>query len=297
MDTPDWQGVQALDRVARLGTMTAAARALGVSVPTVGRRLDALEAQTGLRLVRRSAGGVAPTADGERFLGALRPGLEALSQAPRIVRQLRARVDAPPIRISATEPILTDILAPNLRALLDAVPGLTVEFESSNAIARLAQGEADIAIRMVRPVEPSLVARRLPAIRLGLYRSPGGSRAGSSRATTRFDPATDRLCWYDAAFGSIAENVFLDAQGWGECVVLRASSVRTLQRTVERTSLIGPLPDFLARAAGLERVDAPALPARTPWLAFHADTRREARHRRVRDWIAASFREALGPRG
>ena len=290
MATPNWDMLQALHSVGRKGTLTAAAGDLGLSVATLGRRLDRLDDVIGLKTTLRTPQGVRLTEAGRKLATTLEPGAEHLAQFARVARALRDSPDAPPIRISSTEPILSDILAPRAGELLDAHPGLRLELESSLELSRLDRGEADIAVRMVKPASETLIARRLSPIDLGLY----ASRSFADTHGTVFDPERMRLLWYDPAYGEIAENRALKALGWELAAAFRAGSVRTLQRAAEAGLGVAPLPHFLAGRVGLVRLDAPDLPTRQPWLVFHRETRHAPVMKAVRDWIVTCFSEALG---
>ena len=283
--TPNWDLLQALHAVGREGTLTAAARTLGVSVPTLGRRLDRLDDMIGLKTTLRTPQGVQLTDAGRTLAETLDSGAEHLAQFARSVRGLHQSPAWLPIRISSTEPILSDVLAPRLGDLLDARPRLRLEMESSLELSRLDRGEADIAVRMVKPASDTLIARRLRPISLGLY----ASETFVERHGSRFDPSQMRLLWYDSAYGDIAENRALASHGWEAAATLRAGSVRTLQRAAEASVGVAPLPHFLARTSGLRRLDAPKLPTRTPWMVFHRETRRGDKVGFVRNWIARCF--------
>ena len=285
----NWDMLQALHAVGREGTLTGAAKTLGLSIATLGRRLDRLDDVIGVKTTLRTPQGVRLTEAGRILATTLEPGAEYLAQFARVARGLRDSPESSPVRISSTEPVLSEILAPYSGDLMDTHPSLRVEFESSLEISRLDRGEADIAIRMVRPDSETLIARRLPPIGLGLYASPTFVEANGEA----FDPDRMRLLWYDPAYGDIAENSALRALGWKTAASLRAGSVRTLQRAAEAGAGVAPLPHFMAERAGLVCLKAPDLPVRTPYLVFHRETRQVPVLQTVRRWIVECFASQL----
>lgn len=284
-----WDDLRCFLLVERHGSLSGAAEKLGVSVATLGRRIDALETGLGFRVVRRTPQGAAVTPEGKRILDLIRSGAERFDQLDRLVKHLVADSERPPIRISSTDPMVADVLAPHLPRLFNDHPGIRIELESSLELSNLNRGDADIAIRMVRPTGQTLVARRLPIVSMGLFASPG-YLAGRP---TPLDLSTERLLWYDRAYGDIVENVWLRTRGLEDRVVMRTGSVRVLARAAAAGVGIAPLPSFIAKQHGLTPVGEHGLPDRTPWLVFHRDTRASASMKAVRAWIEDACRQTL----
>lgn len=168
MSDIDWERQRAFLAVLREGSLSAAARALSVAQPTVRRRMEELEAALGVPLFTRSSGGLQPT---ETALE-LRDHAEAMAlAADAFVRtgSAGARDIAGTVRISASEVVAVEVLPPMLAALRRTYPGLVFELSPSNRNEDLLRREADIAIRMVRPTQSALVARRIGAVPLGLH--------------------------------------------------------------------------------------------------------------------------------
>jgi DNA-binding transcriptional LysR family regulator len=164
----DWERQRAFLAVLQEGSLSAAARALSVAQPTVRRRIEELEASLGVPLFTRSAGGLSPT---EAAL-ALRDHADAMAMAAdAFVRagSAGAREIAGTVRISASEVIAVEVLPPILASLRRIHPALVIELSPSNRNEDLLRREADIAVRMVRPTQNALVARRIGAVPLGLH--------------------------------------------------------------------------------------------------------------------------------
>ena len=167
-DEPGWELYRSFLGVLRAGSLSGAARALGLAQPTVGRHVDALERAVGFALFTRSQLGFTPT---EAAL-ALRPYAETLAATTSALLRVAASQGAGvrgTVRIAASEVIGVEVLPPILAALRAAYPELVIELTLSNRIEDLLRREADIAVRMLRPQQDALVARRIGDIELGLH--------------------------------------------------------------------------------------------------------------------------------
>lgn len=164
----DWERQRAFLAVLREGSLSAAARLIGVAQPTVRRRIEELEDSLGTPLFTRSPSGLLPT---ERA-HALREHAEAMAMAAdAFVRSASAGAHevAGTVRISASEVIAVEVLPPILAELCAHHPKLVVELSPTNRNEDVLRREADVAVRMVPPQQDALVARRVGAVTLGLH--------------------------------------------------------------------------------------------------------------------------------
>jgi DNA-binding transcriptional LysR family regulator len=172
--TIEWELYRAFLGVLREGSLSGAARALGVAQPTVGRHVAALEAALGLVLFTRSQTGLLPT----EAAHALRTHAEAMESTAaaleRVASGLRDGVEAVAgtVRISVSEVVGVEVMPAIVTDLARRHPALKVELVLSNRVHDLLQREADIAVRMTAPRQEQLVARRVGAIELGLHAHP-----------------------------------------------------------------------------------------------------------------------------
>ena len=158
--TFDWNRVRAFLVTAEEGSLSAAARALGLAQPTLGRQVEALERELGVALFERTGRGLLLTPAGHDLLGHARAmgdgaGALALSAA--------GQTDAldGEVAVSVSDIDAVCLLPPILERLYATHPGIRVEIVVDNALSALRRQEADIAIRNVRPTEGDLVATRL----------------------------------------------------------------------------------------------------------------------------------------
>ncbi len=166
--TASWDHYRAVLAVLEQGSLSAAARLLGLSQPTVGRQIEALEQALGVSLFVRSQHGLSPT---ESAL-ALRPfALSLKNTAAALERAIAAEAHEVrgSVRITASDVIGVEVLPAIFRELKTQHRGLSLELLLSNQSQDLLSRDADIALRMVAPEQDALLAKRLGQISLGLY--------------------------------------------------------------------------------------------------------------------------------
>ncbi|WP_395063446.1 LysR family transcriptional regulator [Paraburkholderia silvatlantica] len=165
---PNWEWYRSFLQVLESGSLSAAARGLGITQPTVGRHIESLEAALGLTLFTRSSDGFSPTAAANE----LRPYAVGLAMTTAALRRTASSHGAGvrgTVRLTASEVIGVEVLPPVLAALRSEYPELSIELVLSNKADDLLRREADIAIRMFRPAQEALVTKRVGAIEVGLH--------------------------------------------------------------------------------------------------------------------------------
>lgn len=164
----DWALLRSFLAVADHGSLSAAARALQLTQPTLGRHVADLEAQLRTRLFTRSARGLIPT---EAALELLPHARLMASTAAALARAAsgEAEDERGTVRVAASDIIGAEVLPPVIAAFRRAHPKIEVELVLSNRNENLLQREADIAIRMVRPTQQQLVARKIGDVPVRLF--------------------------------------------------------------------------------------------------------------------------------
>lgn len=163
-----WELYRSFLGVLREGSLSGAARALGLTQPTVGRHVAALEAALRVPLFTRSSSGLMPT----DVALALRTHAEAMeSTADALARAATSFGEdvRGVVRISASDVVGVEVLPPIVARLRQRHPALTVELALTNRVQDLLRREADIAVRMTRPGQTQLIARHIGGIELGLH--------------------------------------------------------------------------------------------------------------------------------
>lgn len=166
-----WELYRSYLSVLKEGSLSGAARAMGVAQPTVGRHIAALEKSLGVALFTRSQLGLLPT---EAAL-TLAPFAQAMSSSAAALKRAAEGQGAGiqgTVRVTASEVVGVEVLPPILTQLQHDHPGLKVELVLSNRVQDLLKREADIAIRMTPPKQELLIARRVGEVRLGLHAHP-----------------------------------------------------------------------------------------------------------------------------
>lgn len=266
----DWTDFAYFLVLARAGTLRAAARELRVAPTTVARRVASLEATLGAPLFVRGAGGLAPTAAARELAERGREVEARMVALARRTATARGPV-AGEVRVSATEIVTSEIVAPAMADLLRQHPALRVTLRVDPRVVSFARDDAEIGVRMVRPTGARLVARKVATVGLGLY----ATRAYLAQPGRR-GLAEDRFLGYDDSYGRIPEVVWFEARGLAGAIVLRTASTRALLAATVAGAGVGLLPDFLAaRTPELVRVEPLApLPVRRIYLVTHEDLRR-----------------------
>lgn len=167
----DWERQRAFLAVITEGSLSAAARRIGVAQPTVRRRIEELEAEIGTPLFTRSPSGLLPTEQAHALAEHARAMAFAADAFARAASGEASEVSGW-VRISASEVIAIEVLPPVLAALMRRHPRLVIELSPSNRTEDVLRREADIAVRMTRPQQEALVAQRIGAVTLGLHAHP-----------------------------------------------------------------------------------------------------------------------------
>lgn len=168
--TFDWNRLRAFLVTAEEGSLSAAARALGLAQPTLGRQVAALEEELGVALFERVGRSLSLTRSGLELLEHARAMSEA---AGRVSLAASGRVEAVAgeVTVTASDVISAWLLPPVLERLRQAAPGLSLEIVATNSLRDIRRREADIAIRHVEPQDGELIARRMPDMQARLYAS------------------------------------------------------------------------------------------------------------------------------
>jgi len=276
----DWDDLRIFEVLARTGSLSAAARDLGVNHATVSRRIAALEAALGLQLVRRLARSIPLTAQGEA-VARLAADMGHTAQAvERQARRFSTGVSGE-VSVSLPPALASDFLAERLPGLLALHPDLAVTLKATSSVSSLERGEADIALRLVRPDGPAQIVRRLGVMRLGLFAAPD---------MARLPPDTWRFILSGEDQAALPHQAWLSRYRGDRPVVMRSSDVHS-QIAAARAGLgVAALPFFMVRDEGLDQVDAgAAVPSRAIWLVVHAGVRKAAAVRATSDWLVEAF--------
>ncbi len=287
---PDWSLYRSFLAVLEEGSLSAAARALAVTQPTIARHIEALEKSVGFELFIRSQQGLSPT-DGALELKPYAKVLASTTAAMLRAASGQGKRVKGTVRVSASEIIGAEVLPPIFTSLHARHPELEIELVLSNTVDNLLQREADIAVRMVDPVHDALLVKHIGAVTLGFHAHPSYlDRAGRPRTLEALRRHT--LIGFDRetpAIRSMRKRVpnFDDVR-----FAFRADSDIAQLMAIRAGFGIGVCQTALARREPrLERVLPGALQLKLGvWVVMHENLRTSPRCRAVFDGLAAGLK-------
>jgi len=292
---PSWDLYRSFLAVVEERSLSGAARVLALTQPTIGRHIGALEEALGIGLFTRSPAGLLPT-EGAM---ALVPHAQAMaSAAGALARAASGEADElkGAVRVTASEMIATEVLPPCLAAFREAHPRVVVELAVSNRTEDLLRREADIAIRMVRPTQDALLARKVGVVRLGLHAHP--------RYIARHGvPSTVAELWQHPLIGfdeqvSVRRLDKLGVTLSRELFAFRCDSDIAQYATLRAGFGLGLCQLGLAKRDGLVRVLGSSIQLTLGvWVVMHRDLGQSRRVRLMYDHLAAYMVDYIAHQG
>ncbi len=293
----EWGHLRFFLELVRSGSLSRAARRLGVDRNTVARRVAALEAELGLPLFERGPQGWSRTPAGDELAAMASHVEEDVLALARHV-DARDRAVAGTVRLTTAAHLAAQLVVPAVPALRQRHPGLVLEVVADQRIFDLTRREADLALRMGRPrdASPGLVARKLSDVAYAVYAARGTAAARRGAV----DLADDAFLGLDEAMAGAPQERWLERVAPGRRVVFRSNSTASLVAAVRGGVGVAVLPRFAADPdPGLCRLDGPEPASHELWLLVHADLRRSPRVQAVIEWVdelVARARPALAGR-
>jgi DNA-binding transcriptional LysR family regulator len=289
----DWSLMRSFLAVIERGSLLAAARHLGASQPTLGRHVAELERQLGTVLFERTGRGLVATAAARAIADQARAMADNAEAIGRTLTGQSKQLSGS-VRITASQTVATYLLPPLLAGFRERETGIAIDVIASNAVSNLLRREADIAVRMLRPAQSSLVARRVGEVQIGAYARKDYLRRrgvpGKPGEMMRHDLiGLDRDESIIRAFAALGHRIERDS------FVLRSDDHLVLWQALCAGLGIGFAATWLAeRESSLERVlpDLP-MPRLPVWLTVHREIRSSARIRALYDFLAEGIPSAL----
>jgi DNA-binding transcriptional LysR family regulator len=283
--TPSWDDLRIFLTLAREGTLSTAAKALGVSHPTVARRVAVLERQIGARLFERLPDRFVPTSAGEELLGDTQAMERAALSIDRRSAGLSDTVRGV-VRLSAGE-AMAALLARHLPALRDRLAEIEFELVASHTLANLSRREADLLIREQVPDLAGIVTRKLGRVAYAIYAHPSIALARLSAGAFRSVP------WigFDDDHGYMPGQRWLQERLDGVRPAVRGNNWLVLHEAARSGAGHAILPCYLGdRDPRLRRVGGPIADVfADQWLLVHRDLRALPRMRAVMDAVVDLF--------
>lgn len=279
-----WDDIRLFLSVAEHGTLTAAARSLGLTQPTLGRRMQSLEQDLGQKLFQRTTEGFLLTETGQALLPVAKRMAEEADAAMRQLGGQEATLTGT-LRISSFDWFSHYVLAEYCGSFLKLHPQVNLELLTDSRLFSLSRREADLVFRLKPFEEPDIAQRQLMQLDYGLYAHTGFDLNRLNETETL------NLISMDTYFSDLPDVTWLKSQFPGAAIVFKSNS-REVQARLCRAGLgLAVLPIKMAnQMAGLQQLPvATPPPARQIWLGFHQDLRHQRRLRAFIDFITMSL--------
>ncbi|MEQ9693109.1 LysR family transcriptional regulator [Shimia sp. SDUM112013] len=285
----DWSLVQVFLAVAETGSLSAAARRLGSSQPTVGRQIKALETRLGAELFHRRPRGLEPSNLGQEWLATAREIETNMSRLSLVAAGAQKQVEGT-VRITASVFMSHHVLPDILADIREKEPAVEIDLVASDDTDNLLFREADIAIRMYRPAQLDMITRHLGNIALGLFASESYVRRKGLPRTVE-DFMSHDLVGYDRNDLIIRS---MRERGWivsRENFVVRCDNQSAYWELVRAGCGIGFCQRHAAlNAPGIVEIDMGVpLPALPVWLTTHEAMRHTPRVSRIWDLLSSGL--------
>lgn len=280
---PDWQDLRVFLALGRHGSLSATARILGVNHATIARRIRSLEDSMGERLVERRPDGYVLTAAGAQ---ALRAASDMEAAARTLGRGEQGDSLRGLVRVNAPPALSHGFLALRLAQLVAQHPALDIDLATDIRAVSLERHETDIAIRLTRPEDGDVIARRLATIAYGFYATP----ALCQRLAAGEAPV---FIGFDEADSHVPEAAWLARQFPRSRVALRAGNQAVQAMAALSGAGVALLPHYIGGAmAGLHPCAlGPVPPTRDVWMLTRQRDRHDPLLRTVAQRIAAMFEQ------
>lgn len=281
---PDWSDFKILIALNNAGSMAGASRLLGVDASTVSRRLAALEEAIGATLVIRGGRDFAITADGRSVLAAAHEMADAAARAANAIRAAKQNV-AGLVRLSciaAFAPALSDLLP----IVKERHPALDLAILVANRPVDLMRGEADLGLRLFRPLEPDLVIKRTSDCAWGVYAARLYAEKKGLPASSE-DLSDHQLIFYDEKLHHLPGPDWMERHAPRSGSHIRADSSHTVSQLIASGAGIGVITCMQGDSdPSLIRVFPEPIASQACYIVYHECLRGSARIRIMADLLA-----------
>jgi DNA-binding transcriptional LysR family regulator len=284
----DWDLFQSLHAVLAAGSLSAAAKSRRLTQPTIGRHIDQLERQLGAPLFLRSPRGLQPT----ELALTLRPHLDDMAAAASAaLRDASGAAEGAGgvVRVAASEIMGIEALPTVLAAFRHDHPQIDVELVLSNKIEDLTRRDADIAVRMARPTQNTLVAKKVGKIGFGFYATPAYlARHGTPASYDDLEGHT--LIGYDTAPPALPDGLDIGRPITRDLFAFRTDNDAAQLAALRAGFGIGVCQHRLGERSGLVPVMANAFQFELEiWICMHENLKGSRRMRLMFDHLADSL--------
>jgi DNA-binding transcriptional LysR family regulator len=282
----DWTLMRSFLAALDAGSLLGAARRLKQAQPTLGRHISLLESQLGVALFERTGRGLVPT-DAARSIATHARHMQANADALQRTLSQSSIALAGTVRLTASQTVAAYRLPALLAKLRVEAPEIQIELVASNELKNLLRREADIALRMVRPDQDSLIARKIATLEVGAY-------AHKRYLKLHGTPANAKALFKHQLIGFDTDRSIIDGfRGQGEPITREHFALRSDDHIVHWQAIraglgIGFVAEHVAKtdAAVLRVIPSLNVPALPVWLTTHREIHGNPRIRKVFDFLA-----------
>ena len=287
----EWSAIRDMVAVAETGSLSGAARRLGSSQPTIGRRIEQLESELNTLLFKRSSRGLVPTPVGEKVLEYALNMAEDARAIERIASGADQSLDGV-VRITMTDQMGTNWLPSKLTEFHQRFPGLRLEVVVENRTLDLFKREADIAVRFARPQQLDLVVRKSAQFHYGLYASKNYLDSYGRPESMR-ELAGHHFVSYDETIFNLPALKKLEKLFGEKNILQRYTSNSGVVSAVQQGNGIGAIGCFFADTRdNLERIMPDTFDySFDAWVVTHVDLFKSARIKTVFNFLVEKITE------
>lgn len=286
----NWDDTRIFLAIARTGTLTAAAKQLGLGIATISRRLERLEQVMPMALFSRHQHGYQLTHDGELLLSyaeTLEHAALALNEAAQIHSQAAGLV-----RLAVAENFANTLIIPSFKTLFSQHPELRIEINSATELSNLHRRDADLAIRTLKPETGNLTIKKLGQLNFGLYAS---TEYAHSIQQGHLSAAECRYIGWNETQQHLETaqylNKYLNLHAKTHAYCIETNHLSMQIHAIKSGLGIGLIPQFIARELGLVRIAPEQQLAQPIWLAVHSNLLSSKRVRTVVDHLSDLFEQ------
>lgn len=281
-----WDELRFLVAIEDAGTLLGAARTLNVSHSTVARHLDRAESVIGSTIFYRRDNVLIASEPAQQLLREARRISQEIQFLTQATGQARQQVEGT-VTVATPLTIATHVLVPQLKAMGRALPTIRLAFRTELSSDAMLRGEADIAIRISRPVAEGLIIQRIAPCEFGLYATPALARK-QRVAIERSQPMPGPYLAFTDDYALVPETGWLKSLFPGGEPVFKANASLALLAAAQAGLGVAALGGYIGRnARGLELIDTPIpAPNESIYLITHRDQRDIRRVRAVVQYLA-----------
>ena len=295
LDRISWDNMRLLLILAECGSFRSAATIAGISLNTIRAKIDRLERQMGVPLIRRSVEGVTLTQDGHELVCIARD-MRALGKTAERVQSFTRAERGPKVRVAVTEGLGTFWLVPHMTAFREQNAGIHVDLSCDMTAPDILFRDTDIGVQLERPTSPDLIVQKIGTLHLIPFASERYLNAYGV-PTSLAEAKNHKVVWQEA--DQVASDImplFIDEDLFRNIAVLTTNTSSAHFWAIAKGVGIGFLPTYVrAVSYRAQPIDIGVRIRRDIYLVHHPDSLRFPEVRKVLEWVKSAFDKSVYP--